>query len=88
MRLAVLTATIVLIGAANGAQAAEKGKPLDDAQCKAAWTIVSPHGDAISKDKAAQSIIDFSMVDTNKDALVDANEFKAGCKAGWIVPAS
>jgi hypothetical protein len=51
MRLAVLTSAIVLIGAANGAQAAEKGKPLDDAQCKAAWTIVSPNGAAISKDK-------------------------------------
>ena len=51
MRIAVLTGAIVLIGAANGAQAAEKGQPLDDAQCKAAWTIVSPNGAAISKDK-------------------------------------
>ena len=86
--LAILTCATVLIGAANVAQAAEKGKPLDDAQCKAAWTIVSPHGDAISKDKPVQSIIDFTMVDTNKDAVVDADEFKAGCKSGWIVPAS
>jgi hypothetical protein len=88
MRLAVLMAAIVLIGAANGAQAAEKGKPLDDAQCKAAWTIVSPNGAAISKDKPVPSIIDWTMVDTNKDAVIDANEFKAGCTAGWIVPAS
>jgi hypothetical protein len=86
--LAILTCATVLIGAANVAQGAEKGKPLDDAQCKAAWTIVSPHGDAISKDKPVQSIIDFTMVDTNKDAVIDANEFKAGCEAGWIVPAS
>ena len=86
--LAILTCATVLLGAANVAQAAEKGKPLDDAQCKAAWTIVSPHGDAISKDKPVQSIIDFTMVDTNKDAVIDADEFKAGCKAGWIVPAS
>ncbi len=88
MRLAVLMAAIVLIGAANGAQAAEKGKPLDDAQCKAAWTIVPPNGAAISKDKPVPSIIDWTMVDTNKDAVIDANEFKAGCTAGWIVPAS
>ena len=86
MRLAVLMAAIVLIGAANGAQAAEKGKPLDDAQCKAAWTIVSPDG--FSKDKPVPSIIDWTMVDTNKDAVIDANEFKAGCAAGWIAPAS
>ena len=93
MKLAILTCATVLIGTgcicvASGAQAAEKGKPLDDAHCKAAWTIVSPHGDAISKDKPVQSIIDFTMVDTNKDAVIDADEFKAGCKAGWIVPAS
>jgi hypothetical protein len=88
MRLAVLTSAIVLIGAANGAQAAEKGKPLDDAQCQAAWTIVSPNGAVISKDKPVPSIIDWTMVDTNQDAVIDANEFKAGCAAGWIVPAS
>jgi hypothetical protein len=88
MRIAVLTGAIVLIGAANGAQAAEKGQPLDDAQCKAAWTIVSPNGAAISKDKPVPSIIDWTMVDTNKDAVIDANEFKAGCAAGWIAPAS
>ena len=44
--------------------AAEKGQPLDDAQCKAAWTIVSPNGAAISKDKPVPSIIDWTMVDT------------------------
>jgi hypothetical protein len=33
-------------------------------------------------------IIDFTMVDTNKDATIDANEFKAGGAAGWIAPAS
>ena len=88
MRLTILTYATILVGAVSGAQAAEKGKPLDDAQCKAAWTIVSPHGDAVSKDKPVQSIIDFTMVDTNKDAVIDADEFKAGCTAGWIVPAS
>jgi hypothetical protein len=89
MRLAILTCAFALIGAAsNGALAADKGQPLDDAQCKAAWTIVSPDGAAISKDKPVPSIIDWSMVDTNKDAKIDADEFKAGCAAGWIAPAS
>ena len=50
--------------------------------------LVSPNGAAISKDKPVPSIIDWTMVDTNKDAVIDANEFKAGCAAGWIVPAS
>ena len=88
MRLTILTCATILVGAVSGAQAAEKGKPLDDAQCKATWTIVSPNGAAISKDKPVPSIIDWTMVDTNKDAMVDANEFKAGCQAGWIAAAS
>jgi hypothetical protein len=87
MRLAILTCTTILIGVAS-VQAAEKGAPLDDAKCKAVWTIVSPNGAAISKDKPVPYIIDFTMVDTNKDATIDANEFKAGCAAGWIAPAS
>jgi hypothetical protein len=88
MRLTLLTVAIVLTGAATGAGAAEKGAPLDDAQCKAAWTIVSPNGAAISEGETVPSIIDFTMVDTNKDAAIDADEFKAGCAAGWIAPAS
>ena len=88
MRLTLLTVATVLIGVATSADAAEKGAPLDDAQCKAAWTIVSPNGAAISKDQTVPSIIDFTMVDTNKDATIDADEFKAGCAAGWIAPAS
>jgi hypothetical protein len=88
MRLTLLTVAIVLTGAATGAGAAEKGAPLDDAQCKAAWTIVSPNGAAISQGETVPSIIDFTMVDTNKDAAIDADEFKAGCAAGWIAPAS
>ena len=50
----------------QGVQAAEKGKPLDDAQCKAAWTIVSPNGAAISQGKPVPSIIDWTMVDLKK----------------------
>jgi hypothetical protein len=88
MRLTILTCATILVGAVSGAQAADKGKPLDDAQCKATWTIVSPNGAAISKDKTVPSIIDWTMVDTNKDATIDANEFKAGCAAGWIAAAS
>jgi hypothetical protein len=87
MRLAILTCTTILIGVAS-VRAAEKAAPLDDAQCNAAWTIVSPNGAAISKDQPVPSIVDFTMVDTNEDATIDADEFKAGCAAGWIVPAS
>jgi hypothetical protein len=76
MRLAILTCALVLVGASsNSVLGAEKGKPLDDAQCKAAWTIVSPNGAAISKGQPVPSIIDWTMVDTNKDAKIDADEY-------------
>jgi hypothetical protein len=29
-------------------------------------------------------IVDFTMVDTDKDGTVDADEFKAGCKGGHV----
>jgi hypothetical protein len=66
------------------ALAADKGQPLDDATCKSKWTMVSPNGATISKDKVVPYIIDFTMVDTNKDGSVDSNEFAAACKAGWV----
>ena len=36
------------------------------------------------QDKAVPYIIDFTMVDANKDGAVDANEFAAACQAGWV----
>jgi hypothetical protein len=79
--------TIVFVAAllsASFALAAEKGAPLDDAKCQASWSMASPNGAAISKDKAVPYIIDYTMVDTNNDATVDAKEFATGCKAGWV----
>jgi hypothetical protein len=69
MRLTLLTVAILLTGAATGAGAAEKGAPLDDAQCKAAWTIVSPNGAAISQGETVPSIIDFTMVEPTRMQL-------------------
>ena len=88
MKAVFVSAAMVLLGSTLGAQAAEKGQPLNDEQCKAAWTIVSPNGATVSKGETVPSIIDWTMVDSNKDAAIDADEFKAGCAAGWIAPAS
>src|SRR5262245_61205231 len=70
MRLVILTCALVLVGAAStSAVSATKGKPLDDAQCKAAWTIVSPHGEAISKGQPVPSIIDSRGIDYQRSSL-------------------
>jgi hypothetical protein len=59
MRLAIL-AVAILIGIAGGAQANNKpGSGMNEAKCLSAWTMASPNGDAISKEKAAPYVIDF-----------------------------
>ena len=89
MKLAILICATFLIGAgfictATGTQAAETWGPApDDAGCQAAWTIVSPNGATLSKDQAVPYIIDFTMVDTNKDEAMDADEFKTACLGGY-----
>jgi hypothetical protein len=35
-------------------------------------------------DKAAPFVVNFEMVDTDKDGKVTQAEFKEGCKKGWI----
>jgi hypothetical protein len=83
LRMMIWTcAAVLLVG--NLAEAAEKGAPLDGAKCHVLWTLISPKGDAITKYKADPNVIDFTMVDTDHDGTIDANEFIAGCKDGWI----
>ena len=84
MRPTILTCVILLLGAANVAQAAGKGKPLDDAQCKAAWTIVSPNGEAISNAKPVPSIIDWTMVElrTKMQSLTPTSSRQAARPVG------
>jgi hypothetical protein len=88
MKLAIFVSSVALIGAtfaaAGGTQAADPGKPLDEAACKVAWTMASPDGKTISKDKAVDYVINYSMVDSDADAAISEAEFKKGCADGWI----
>ena len=83
MRMTIMTCAAVL-SVGGIVQAAEKGAPLEGAKCHALWTLLSPNGDPITKYKADPYVIDFAMVDTDSDGTIDATEFKAGCKGGWI----
>jgi len=70
---------------ATGTQAADTSAPAPyDAGCQTAWTIASPNGATLSKDQAVHYIVDFTIVDANKDAAIDANEFKEACRGGNI----
>jgi Ca2+-binding EF-hand superfamily protein len=35
-------------------------------------------------DKAAPFVVNFQMIDTDKDGKISADEFTAGCAQGWI----
>jgi hypothetical protein len=38
----------------------------------------------LSKDKAVDYVINYSMVDSDADAAISEDEFKKGCAGGWI----
>ena len=68
--------------AAGGALAANVPVPAE--KCDAAWTMASPNGDAISKDANVPFVLDFIMVDSNKDATIQADEFNKACSVGKV----
>ena len=99
MKFATFTAVAVLLSAGyafagagapvpDGSQAgAPSGRPsaiLDDTKCQSVWKMASPNGDTLSGDKAVPYIVNFQMVDTDKDGSVSAAEFKSGCSKGWV----
>ena len=57
---------------------------LNDTQCQSVWKMASPDGATLSGDKAVPYIVNFEMVDTNKDGTISKAEFKTGCGKGWI----
>src|SRR6185437_14510892 len=57
--------------------------PLDDAACQDVWKMAAPNGDTLAKDKAVPFVVNYEMVDTDKDGKISQSEFKAGCGAGW-----
>jgi hypothetical protein len=46
--------------------------------------MASPNGDTLAQDKAVPFVVNFEMVDTDKDGKISAAEFKTGCGKGWI----
>ena len=46
--------------------------------------MASRNGETLSKDKATPFVVNYQMVDTDKDGKISAAEFKTGCGKGWI----
>ena len=71
-------------GSQNPPPSGRPSAALDDAACQEVWKMASPNGDTLSKDKAAPFVVNYEMVDADKDGKISAAEFKAGCGKGWI----
>ena len=99
MKFATFTAAAVLLSAGyafagggapapEGSQTGEpSGRPsavLDNAQCQSVWKLASPDGETLAGDKAVPFVVNFQMVDTDKDGKISAAEFTTGCGKGWV----
>jgi hypothetical protein len=69
---------------AGGPPSGRPGAILDDSKCKAVWGMTEREGDVLVADKAAPFIVNFEMVDTDKDGKITQDEFTQGCKNGWV----
>ncbi len=85
MKLSTPTCLLVLAGASLAAgvvQAADVAVPAD--KCDSAWSMASPNGDTISKGATVPFVLDFTMLDSNKDGAIDQDEFSQACSAGLV----
>jgi hypothetical protein len=85
MKLSTPTYLMVLAGAslvASVALAANVVVPKE--KCASAWKMASPGGDAIAGGADVPVVLNFTMVDSNKDGKVDADEFNKACSAGLV----
>lgn len=47
--------------------------PLDDAACLDVWKMAAPNGETLAKDKAVPFVVNYEMVDTDKDSKISPN---------------
>jgi hypothetical protein len=99
MKLATVTALATLLSAGyaiagggapvppvpeGGAPSGSPSAVLDEAKCESVWNMTEREGDILSEGKAGPFIVNFTMVDTDRDGSITQEEFKQGCKNGWV----
>lgn len=72
----------LLIFAGSAAQAANVTVPAE--KCNSAWSMASPGGDTIAKGAATPVVLDFTMVQPDKDGNINKDEFSKACAAGLV----
>lgn len=84
MRMSTITVAVAFAMISVTATGALAAKKLNDTDCQAAWTMASPHGETLAKDKSKPFVINYTMVDKDADGQISQDEFKEGCKAGQV----
>jgi Ca2+-binding EF-hand superfamily protein len=58
-----------------------------NAKCQSVWKMASPNGDTLSQDKAVPFVVNYQMVDTDKEGKISADEFRpVAARAGFKKP--
>lgn len=83
MRALALVVALTTLGLTAGGALAAK-IPVPSEKCNAAWEMASPNGDTISKGANVPFVLDFTMVDSNSDAVIRADEFNKACASGKV----
>src|SRR4029078_11477884 len=69
-------------GSQNPPPSGRPSAALDDVARQEGWKMASTNAHTLSKDKATPFVVNYQMVDTDKDGKISAAEFTAGCGKG------
>jgi hypothetical protein len=80
------TCMIVVIGVTSDKPVSiyEKGPPLDYAECARAWAMASPSDRSVPFEKVEPYVLDFTLIDVDRDGNLSEQEFKDACHDGWV----
>jgi hypothetical protein len=76
--------SLLMVGFGFSGVALAAQDSLDPSKCNAAWNMASPNGETLPKGKAVDYVINFSMVDSNQDGQISADEFNKACNKGLV----
>src|SRR5436190_425183 len=68
----------------GGAPSGKPGAILDDSKCKQVWSEAAGGQSDLTAEKAGPYVVNIQKVDANNDGKITEDEFKLGCKGGWV----
>jgi hypothetical protein len=83
---ALATCALVVLGAASDKTVSiyGTGPPLDNTECARAWAMASRTSSPVPFEKAEPYVLDFTVIDVDRDGKISEQEFKDACRNGWV----